>query len=49
MAVFFRILRMLSAKGKLWMSPLFLIVMALGALTTKTTSEDRLPFIYELF
>jgi hypothetical protein len=48
MSVVLKLLRMLRAKKKLWMSPLFLIVIALGALTPKTTQDD-LPFIYELF
>jgi len=44
-----RVLQMLNARRKLWMSPLFLLAIALGAFTAKAAPEDRPTFIYTLF
>jgi hypothetical protein len=49
MSLIANINRMLAARNKSWISPLFLLAVALGTLTMKSAPEEREAFIYTLF
>lgn len=49
MTILHEYLRFLRTRKKLWMAPIFVLLLALSALATLGSALPLLPFIYALF